>query len=374
MKVSTQNSRDEREGKHNDRNFNLEYAKHINPELTKNNKLYTYNGVYDTTFRDIEMEFYEQNFGESLAKQNERNTQARHPERNKTMEQYYKGVYTRPEGKILEIGNKYEHPDADVLWECALEYKDRFNQLFGDNCVILDMALHVDEEDSAPHVQIRRVWMAKDEETGLKSVSQEKALAQLDILPPNPSEPVSRMNNAKMTFTSIERTLFQQICIEKGLDIETDIDINNRTHYKIAELKRKTLLNEIDSIQRERDSISSELKEIKDERKELYDNVDDIISIIESDAAFMAMYREELEEAKKKGKAELFKTYTKLYSDELKNRARENVDIDNGFARLVAVRRDKRVKDFIRDKGLMEEYKEYSKQRSIKERNETHTL
>ena len=115
------------------------------------------------------------------------------------IDQFYKSVYSRPEDKILQIGNINDNVDPDTLWKCAEAYRDKFNELYGDHCKILDMAMHLDED--TPHVHIRRVWIVQDKE-GLERVNQTEALKEMDILRPDPSKPETRFNNAKITVTA----------------------------------------------------------------------------------------------------------------------------------------------------------------------------
>ncbi len=207
MKTSNINGRCHGSIKHNDRSFDLDKAPHIDQSKVCKNKYYTYIGETEMTFRELELEYYRIHFEGALEEYNERNTKNRHRERVKTIEQLYAGKWTHPEDKILQIGDINEHASPEDLWECALEYKDRFEDIYGDNCIILDMALHVDE--ATPHVHVRRVWFVEDEKTGHKMIGQNKALTELGIAPPRPGKPVGRYNNPKMTLTQMDIELFK---------------------------------------------------------------------------------------------------------------------------------------------------------------------
>ena len=86
MKVTNRNARADASGRHNDRNFDLEKAPHIDQSKIAENEYYTYNGETEMTFRDLELEYYKNHFEQSLEDANERAIKARHKERVKTIE------------------------------------------------------------------------------------------------------------------------------------------------------------------------------------------------------------------------------------------------------------------------------------------------
>ena len=161
MKVTNRCARKDKAGKHNDRNFNLVNAPHIDQSKVNQNKYWTYNGDQEHSFAEVEKEFYARHFTDFIDVQNKKNSESRHKDRNKTLDSYYHGARTRPEDQLLQIGDKNNHATPEELWECAMTYMERFDQIYGDKCKILDMALHLDE--TTPHVHIRRVWIAEDE-------------------------------------------------------------------------------------------------------------------------------------------------------------------------------------------------------------------
>lgn len=228
MNITTRNAKEDGSGKHNDRNFCIENATHIDAERVCENLYWTYIGKTTSTFEEVELDFYERHFEDKLEEQNQKHRASKNPSRVKTMREYYHNKRTGPEDRILQIGNAKEHATKEELWDCALEYRDKFEELFGDHCKILDMALHMDE--TTPHVHIRRVWIAEDE-NGLQYVSERKALEQLGVPRSDTSRPEGKYNNAKITITGIERQLFWNICIERGLDID-DLPPENDTRQK----------------------------------------------------------------------------------------------------------------------------------------------
>lgn len=243
MKISNINARIDKSGKHNDRNFDLDYAPHIDQGKVSENKYYTYNGDSEHSFSEIEKEFYEIHFSEYIEMQNQKKEQQGHRERTQTIDDYAKQKRTRPEDKILQIGNEKEHVAGEELWRAALAYAEKFNDIYGDHCKIVDMALHMDEE--TPHVHVRRVWIAEDE-NGIEFVNQTKALEQMGLTRPDMSKPESRYNNAKMSFTKFDNQLFLETCLEQDIELDRTPG-HKRKHLSVSEYKAKKYLETADN-------------------------------------------------------------------------------------------------------------------------------
>ena len=325
MRVTNRNARIDKSGRHNDRNFDLEKAPHINQNNSANNEYYTYNDERMMSFRDLELEFYHNHFEQALDRANEKHAKAYHKDRIKTVEKYYASKRTMPEDKILQIGTKDEHVTKEELWECALEYKDRFEDIFGDHCKILDMALHMDEE--TPHVHVRRVWIAEDEH-GNEIVSENKALEQMGILPPNINKEIGRYNNAKMTFTQTDCELFKVVCREHGIDID-DEKTGGRTHYTSKNYKK---IKEYDKTEQ---------------------SVNDLARFIEENPYLINMYENQLKKAEGKDLSERNRVLVRIMIDAYES-LHEQVEIANKY---------ERVKEYIEEQGLLEDYDEWEDER-----------
>ncbi len=361
MKVTNRNARIDRAGKHNDRNFNLDNASHIDQSRVKDNKYYTYNGDYSKTFDEIEKEFYELHFSDFIDAQNERNAQGRHKERNRSIEQYLHNSYTRPEDKILQIGNIKEHATGEELWECALEYKRQFEDMYGEHCKILDMALHLDEE--TPHVHVRRVWIAQNE-NGIEQVSQKKALEQLGIMDPDQNSPNSKYNNAKITFTKTDTALFRNICIEKGLDIDYEPAPEiKQQHLSVLEYKKKAVSEEIGELERQRDSLGTEAKLAVKAMKDVDSAIDVMENYIENNPHFQRLYMDEIEAARKKDKIERLRILAAIYRNEMETILERTEEFDRAliYAEDLEARNAQR---FIDSKDLREEFEEFKRKRA----------
>lgn len=202
--------------KHNDRNFNINHAEHIDPERVKLNRYWNWTGK-PTTFEAAEQAFYETHIRKHLDAQNARYRTQRHAERAKTMDEYRKSPQTCPEEVILQIGKMGDTIPADMMARIIQEQINWEQQQF-PGVKVLDVALHMDEQ-GAPHIHERRAWVYTDRDGNL-AISQNKSLEQMGVELPNPNKPRSRFNNRKMIFSRMCREHLLQICREHGLEIE----------------------------------------------------------------------------------------------------------------------------------------------------------
>lgn len=203
--------------KHNDRNFNINHAEHINPERVKLNRYWNWTGNPETTFEAAEAAFYEKHIRQHLDAQNARYTAQRHAERVKSMDEYRKSPQTCPEEVILQIGKRGDTIPADMMARIIQEQINWEQKQF-PGVKVLNVALHMDEQ-GAPHIHERRAWVYTDKD-GNFAISQNKALEQMGVELPNPNKPRGRFNNRKQTFSRMCREHLLQICREHGLEIE----------------------------------------------------------------------------------------------------------------------------------------------------------
>lgn len=219
MRMTIHNARTSKLGaftpRHNDRNFDISHAEHIDPERTKNNIYWNWTGKTDITFEDAERLFYEQHCRKHLDAVNQRYREQRHPERVRDMDAYRTARHTCPEETLLMIGNKNEYLPPKTLRAICEDLRN-----WEENAIpglkVLDMALHVDEE-GAPHIHMRKAWIYRDE-NGVESISQGKALQAAGIPLPHPDKPQGRNNNRKQTFSQQERQALYKICKSYGLE------------------------------------------------------------------------------------------------------------------------------------------------------------
>lgn len=219
MRMTVHNGRAGKNGvyspKHNDRNFDISSAEHIDPERMPGNVYWNWTGRKDVSFEDCEKAFYEEHCRAHLDAVNQRHREQRHPERVRDMDAYRTARQTCPEETLLMIGNKDEHLPPKTLRAICEELKDwEEKQIPG--LKILNMALHVDEQ-GAPHIHMRRAWIYRDE-NNVESIAQSKALQAAGVPLPHPDKPAGRHNNRKQVFSAMERQALYEICREYGLE------------------------------------------------------------------------------------------------------------------------------------------------------------
>ena len=223
--------------KHNDRNFDVTHAEHIDPAKTHENIYWDWlNGMRTDerrtdvpSFEEAERIFYERHYSDYVAGQCARNAQRRHTERNRTVEQIRRDKRTCPEETIYQLGTKDDHASGEVLLAVVTEFIEEFKARFGDHVHVLDWALHLDE--STPHIHERHVF---DCENKYREVApqQEKALEALGFDLPDPEKPLSRRNNRKITFDAACRKMLFEIAKRHGLELEEEAEYGNRQYLE----------------------------------------------------------------------------------------------------------------------------------------------
>lgn len=221
MRATIHNGRTNRLGaftpKHNDRNFNISHAEHIDPERVKDNRYWNWTGNPETTFEAAEIAFYEKHISAHLEAQNSRYMAQRHAERVRSMDEYRRSPQTCPEEVILMIGKAGDTIPADMMARIIQEQINWEQKQF-PGVKVLNVALHMDEQ-GAPHIHERRAWVYTDK-AGNLAISQNKSLEQMGVELPNPDRPRGRYNNRKQTFSRMCREHLLQICKAHGLEIE----------------------------------------------------------------------------------------------------------------------------------------------------------
>lgn len=215
--------------KHPDRNFDVTKSDHIDPTKPCAIKFIEndIHGTYDT-FEEQEQAFYVDRFSEHIANQNARMIELRNKKKCKTIEDYRKSTRTCPEETIMQVGkwnNRTKQADSvpsEELKEMFYEFEEWHYKKY-PQAVILNAAIHSDEPKAAPHVHMRKVWISKDE-NGAYCVNQTKALQDMGVKAPDPTKPVSRNNNPKITYTSDCREKWEEIIKARDYELEERLE------------------------------------------------------------------------------------------------------------------------------------------------------
>lgn len=299
MKVTIHNGRTGKEGvynpKHNDRNFDLSNAEHIDPERTKNNWYWNCFDNPNMSFEEVERNFYEEHCAAHLKAQNERYIRQRHKERVRTLDEYRTSWRTCPEETILMVGNKDEYIPRNTLQHICEDFRNWEEKTF-PGLHVLDMALHVDEE-GAHHIHERKIWLYIDKQ-GNEAVGQNQALEQAKIELPYPDKPRGRYNNRKQTFSKIAREKFVDICRNYGLRTLEEPSKNSRSGLTLIQYMTEQEMKKVSHLQKQEDFIASQLEIKKKEYREVMQELEqakDFLHKTEERKIFNLFYERERE-------------------------------------------------------------------------------
>ena len=351
--------------KHNDRNFDLDSAPHINAEASGKNL--TWNIFkQDITFEETEDKYYKTHFQPYVDYINERRRAQRHPERVQSVDDYRRSMRTCPEETIIQIGKMGDTIKPELLAE-IMNKQLKWERKEFPNFIILDVALHVDE--ATPHVQKRGVWLAHDDQ-GMEMVNQSRALQEMGVEPPNPEERISRYNNPKITYTKQCRNHLAQICIEHGLDMELTPRDKSKSGLSLIAYQAKQEQQKADlaraELKKTEELISKKEAQLMDEaistsrfsKKKLitedeYERLRDTVKQAADDRK--KADKKEIELAKKE--AELDKSYKEMHTlkAELKKREKKVREREKDMDAIDEKIYEKAM-DYV-DKVLLEDYK-----------------
>ena len=269
MRVTYHNGRANKQGvystKHNDRNFEVENASHIEPERTENN---AYWHIYqrhnpEMSFESVEEKFYEEHFQDFLDERNDRYLKQRQKKRVQSMVDYRKSQKSCPEETIMQVGNKNQSVSKEKMCRIFNAYINWQNKQY-PQLATLNCAYHGDEQ-GAGHIHIRQVWIAHDQD-GREMVHQGQCLKEMGVERPQPEKKESRYNNAKMTFTRASREKIIEIAREYGIEIEDKAQDASKTGkdllaWQVEQDRKKTeiALAELQKIEAEQEEKLAEV-------------------------------------------------------------------------------------------------------------------
>lgn len=248
IRVTFHNSRTNKRGKahnpnHNDRNFDISKAPHIDPDRQHLNLFWTRYMIEPFRRGDgnpqdkrygfvaAEAAFYKEQFSAFLEARNANRRRSRN--RTQTMDEYRKARQSCPEETLFYLGGRKNFADpkdiTNIMQDFIAWHEEKYPAVH-----FLDWSLHQDER-GAPHIHLRKVWVAHDE-AGRPFVGQEAALMQMGVKPssgketPDPKQPAktiekARFNNRKKTYTAD--------CLRKLQELARDYD------YTIEDMPRE---------------------------------------------------------------------------------------------------------------------------------------
>lgn len=264
--------------RHNDRDFNISHAEHINPAPERKNRYFivetdgSVNNHPEITFEEHEKRVYAALFSEALSRQAERYIKDGHAERIRSTEDYRTAPRTCPGETILQLGTRELHADPQAFIKAINRWCQQMQATYGTHWRLLDGAIHFDE--STPHCHIRYIYTVAGKD-GLQ-ISQSKALKELGIQRPNPEKPESKYNNAKMTFTQQSRQIWIAAAREYGIEIEEIPETPGRATRTKEEYIAQKVRTEIVALTEQRNQVRAEVSQANSERATLREEVADL--------------------------------------------------------------------------------------------------
>lgn len=168
----------------------------------------------DADIESAEKMFYQKHFKEYIERHNESCITGRHKDRMITVDIYLTRRATYPETtEYFLTGMGSSITEIKTFAKAVSEHIDWIIKNY-PNIKMLDFVVY--RGKNGPCVRERHVWIAHDR-YGNEIVSQEKALAEMNVPPLFPDRPVDRTNNAKLRFTDACRRNLVEICMRNGI-------------------------------------------------------------------------------------------------------------------------------------------------------------
>ena len=282
--------------KHSDRNFDVQNASHITPELASRNLYFVADAKGNITqkehgesFEKHELRMYQHYFNDWLEKQNERHRKGGHSSRERTMEAVHKSARQAPREEILCIGNRDDRcQDEEAFVQVVADYVQSLQTKY-PAVRILDYSIHNDEESSNVHAHLRMCFVHKNTQ-GDYEPNQTQALAEMGIESPNPDQKENKANNRLMTFSQQCREVYVAIAERHGFAIEAEpaspgkVTLNKqefiakklREEKEALTVERAFLINENKSLVEQQSALRSENAEMAQERSKLRKQVEEL--------------------------------------------------------------------------------------------------
>lgn len=213
------------------------------------------------SFTQAEKRFYEEHFSEFLKDRNRRYSDNRQKDRVMSMKQFMKSPRYQPTELLLQIGNKDEYPDHEILKKVTSILRRDLEQ---KGFSVINMSVHLDE--STPHVHLRGVFIQKLE-NGMEQPNKSACLKQHGYEPPDPTRKESRYNTRLITFTNEARQHFYDLVEQHGIKLDREVH-EKRRHEPTREYstrKQRELEKQIDTAS---DRVEALLKQEKDVQQE----------------------------------------------------------------------------------------------------------
>jgi len=293
--------------KHNERDFDFDrLAEHIDPSRTHLNVYKSY-----CPLDGSELAFYEENYRASLDAQNEKYARKRNYDRIRSMEEVYQTKQKRPTEEIIQYskhgGVDIPKSEYDGIVDDYIFKLNQWSKYHGNHFHVLKYSTHYDEQDFGhTHTHLRTIWDYIDE-NGNVAIGQEKGMEQAGLSLPDPSKKVSKWNNRGITWTALQREMWEDTLLEHGYAVDKE-RAPKQKHQSKKEHEEKMHKAELE--------IQAKLKAAEASRREyerLRANQAKLIQH-EANVLFRKLYDSTKAQAKQDAQREIEKEFTVLRS------------------------------------------------------------
>ena len=261
-------------------------------------------------------EAYDQLFGEAIAEYN-----AKQKRKDRQVTDYLKDIKNSGNGEkqfyeiVVQIGKKYDTGVLDVEGNLSVDAKaaseilDEYARSFQErnpNLYLFNAVLHMDE--ATPHLHLDYIPVAHGYKTKMHTRnSLTKALQEMGIAPA-----VSKTDNETTHWQERERVYLKGLCLERGIEVEIlGVKRDNYTipEYKAAMRATEELTAELEILNAEKQeaesviaSVGAEIADAREEVEESKKHLDEINEQIADREKRYAVYEKKIDKVLAAGK------------------------------------------------------------------------
>lgn len=260
MKISMRQARkfENASTKHNNREFDLDKAKHINKEKTKDNIIITYDNQPFETLDSVELKFYNERYGKWLNQKNNNYIKDGHKEKTKTMEEMIKIKNYKPKEILIQIGDKDNNIGDEKFIQVMNNLLDEMKTKYS-NFHMIDASIHLDE--TTPHCHLRGIFDIYNKKYDRYEIFQKRALNEMGFYQPDLTKPETKFNNCKISFDKDLREMIAKI-VKKVANTQVNlVPRENTEHLDILNFKKQAITKDLETAREELNQIDKELEE-----------------------------------------------------------------------------------------------------------------
>ena len=260
MKISMRQARkfENASTKHNNREFDLDKAKHINKEKTKDNIIITYDNQPFETLDSVELKFYNERYGKWLNQKNNNYIKDGHKEKTKTMEEMMTIKNYKVKEMLIQVGDKDDNIGEEKFIQVINDLLETMKNKY-PNFQMIDASIHLDE--TTPHCHLRGIFDIYNKKYDRYEIFQKRALNEMGFYQPDLTKPETKFNNCKISFDKDLREMIAKI-VKKVANTQVNlVPRENTEHLDILNFKKQAITKDLEAAREELNQIDKELEE-----------------------------------------------------------------------------------------------------------------